>query len=229
MKKLYLLILAVTLIFGSCSVRSTTSREIKTAPSSVYQKKLIADLEVDITKKITGSAVVKIKGADQVDLKLGKSKTLYERAMNMAKWDAVTKANADAIADPIYNINQSGSTVTVEVQGFYGKYKSIDIATNDDLMLYIETKLSMGTGILGITFAQFQSFYELKYKTYDIPEDQKLSEYELEELYDSYVQQALQMEKTAKTTKHGKSGKGKKILLTYLGIGAVITLITVIL
>lgn len=228
MKRLYLLILSATLILGSCSVRTTTSREIKTAKTGVYQKKLIADLEVDVTKKITGSAVVKLKGNDQVDVKLGRSKSLYERAMNIAKWDAVEKSNADAIADPIFNITQTGNKVTVEVQGFYAKYKSIDIATNDDLMLYIETQLSMGGGILGITFEQFQSFYELKYKTYDIPEDEKMSEYELEELYEEYVQQAQSLEKTSKTTKHGNSGKAKKGILVYLGVGLLVGIIAAI-
>jgi hypothetical protein len=105
----------------------------------------------------------------------------------------------------------------------------MNIATNDDLMLYLETRLSTGSGILGVSFQQFQSFYELKYKTYDIPEDQKLSEEELEVLYDSYVQQALQMEKTSKSGSVGSTGNGKKVLKGYgIAIGGGILLITII-
>lgn len=226
MKKLYLLILAISLMFASCnSIRTTTSREIKTAESTVYQKRLIAELEVDVTKKISGTATVKLKGADQLEGKIG-SGDVYARAKNMAKWNAIENSGADAIADPIFNINQTGNTVTVEVQGFYSKFKNISIASNDDLLLYIETKLSSGMGILGVSFAQFKAFYNAKYEAYDIPEDEKMSEVELQELYDTYVEQALQVQKTSKTTKHGKKGAGKKILVTY-GILALASLLII--
>jgi hypothetical protein len=224
MKKMYLLILAITMMLGSCSVRTNTSREIKTAKTVVFQKKLIADLEVDVTKKITGSAVVKLTGIDQVS---GPDK-IYERAKNMAKWDAILKSNADAIADPIYNINQQGNKVTIEVQGFYASYKSIDIATHDDMMSYIGVRLSSGTGILGVTLEQFKAFYIANYEKYDIPEEDKLSEYALESLYYEYYTQAQALEKQNNKTERQKKGIGKKILKGYL-IATGISLFLVIL
>ncbi|MCB9187806.1 MAG: hypothetical protein H6599_00855 [Flavobacteriales bacterium] len=227
MKKLYLLILAMSMMFASCmSSRTTTTREIKTSESTVYQKKLIAELEVDVTKKINGTATVKLTGADQLEGKIGGGDP-YERAKNLAKWNAIETSNADAIADPIYNINQKGNTVTVEVQGFYSKFKNIEVATNDDLLLYIETKLSSGTGILGVSFEQFKAFYETKYEAYDIPEDEKMSEVELEQLYDQYVDQALELQATSKssTTTTGKKGVGKKILIGYLAAGVVVLIL----
>jgi hypothetical protein len=199
----YTFSLSLLLLFvASCSVRQTTVREINVSETTVYQKTMIAELTVDVTKKIKGTATV--------------SNGNIDNAKELAKWNAIQESGADAIADPIFSVTKNGPTVVAEVVGFYGKYKSINIASKQDMMTYLEVMLSSGTGILSVSFNQFKAFYDSKNEAYNIPVEEQMSEDELRNLYNSYYDQAKSMKKTGKestTTKKGGKKIGRKVLI----------------
>ena len=181
-----------------------TTRELSVAKSNIYQKSLIGDLQVDINKKITGIGVSKIGNE--------------EDAKNLAKWNAIERSGADAIVDPVYSITLSGKNVTANVTGYYGKFKSIELATTDDLMTYIQVNINSGTGILGVSFSQYQDYYNYYFDKYELDESQRLSENALYNDYQSKVQDAqVRAANESKSTKNN-GGKGKKlaaILIVY--------------
>ncbi len=210
----YTFSLSMLLLFvSSCTVRQTTVREINVSESTVYQKTMIAELTIDVTKKIKGTATV--------------SNGNINNAKELAKWNAIQESGADAIADPIFSVTKNGPTVVAEVVGFYGKYKSINIASKQDMMTYLEVMLSSGTGILSVSFNQFKAFYDSKNEAYNIPVEEQMSEDELRNLYNSYYDQAKSMKKTGKestTTEKGGKQIGRKVLKTV----GIITLVSII-
>jgi hypothetical protein len=103
----------------SCKIVRTSPRTIEAHKSKIIIKPLLAEVEVDLTKKITGTASGKKVSVD--DLK------------EMAKWDACEKAGADIIIDPVFKITSTFMRTTVEVTGFYGKYVSIETVKETDL------------------------------------------------------------------------------------------------
>ncbi|MEX1002504.1 MAG: hypothetical protein WDZ35_10360 [Crocinitomicaceae bacterium] len=111
------------LIMTSCSVvmQKTTAepRTIEANETRIVIKPLLAEVEVDVTKKITGTAT--IKGGTP------------EQAKELAKWDAIEKSGADIIVDPMYKVTTTSTTITAEVIGFFGKYKKISTVEDKDL------------------------------------------------------------------------------------------------
>jgi hypothetical protein len=191
----------------SCTVRQTTVREINVSESTVYQKTMIAELSVDVTKKIKGTATV--------------ANGSIENAKELAKWNAIIESGADAIADPIFSVQKTGNTVVADVIGFYAKYKSINVASKQDMMTYLEVMLSSGNGILSVSYNQFKVFYDTKAEMYNIPEDDRMNEVELENLYNSHKDKAKDYKKTSKEStsqEKAKKGVGRKILKVYGGI-----------
>jgi hypothetical protein len=103
----------------SCSVIKTTPRTVETYNSNIIIKPLIAEVEVDVNKKITAEGVNK--------------KANVEAAKEMAKWNAIQVSGADIIVDPVYYIKTTGKTVVVTVTGYYGKYVKIESVKNEDI------------------------------------------------------------------------------------------------
>jgi len=127
MKRKLLLSLSVAVIaisMASCTVTKATNRTINAYDSQIIVKPLLAEVEVDLNKKINGTASAR--------------KMPVREVKELAKWDALSKSGADIIIDPVYKITTSGlfkwnKMVTVEVIGFYGKYTDISIADAEDL------------------------------------------------------------------------------------------------
>ncbi|MCB9224030.1 MAG: hypothetical protein R2780_06490 [Crocinitomicaceae bacterium] len=122
MRNKLIIVLAIGLFsFGltSCKVVRTSPRTIEAYKSKIIIKPLLAEVEVDLTKKITGVSSGKKVSVD--DLK------------EMAKWDACEKSGADIIIDPVYKVTSTFLKTTVEVTGFYGKYVSIETVKEADL------------------------------------------------------------------------------------------------
>lgn len=128
------IIATLILALGSCALptaintTTATPRTIEASKGRIIVKPLIAEVDVDVNKKIEGSS--------------SNTSGDIESAKQLAKWEALTKSGADIIVDPVYYINQNGSNVTVRVIGFYGKYVSVETIEDtelDKLNLYIGT------------------------------------------------------------------------------------------
>jgi hypothetical protein len=131
------IILALIVSLSSCAVTGTrttaTPRTIEANQGRIIVKPLIAEVEVDVNKKIEGSAT--------------NTKGDVESAKQLAKWEALNKSGADIIVDPVYYITTTTMTVQVKVVGFYGKYVSVETIEDtelDKLNLYIGNTGSKG-------------------------------------------------------------------------------------
>ncbi len=133
MKNLIVLLIGGTLFMSSCAVsnaRITTSRSINASHQNVVIKPLVAEVKVDINKKITGTATVKNGNVEQ--------------AKELAKWNALETSGADIIIDPVFDVTISTMTVTATVSGFHGKYISIETVKDEDLEKLEKYQVSSG-------------------------------------------------------------------------------------
>lgn len=133
--KLLFSIAVIAFTLASCTTIRTTPRMIDAHDSKIIIKPLLAEVEVDLNKKITGTATARNMSADDVK--------------ELAKWDAITKSGADIIVDPVFKISTTWRTTTVEVTGFFGKYTSIKTVEESDLEnldLYTTPSNSSGGG-----------------------------------------------------------------------------------
>ena len=214
-------VLVLMLLVSCGSTKTATSNEISAQESSVYQKSLVAEMEVDLTKKIKGTAVV-TNGNE-------------EEAKNMAKWNAIESSGAHAIIEPIFNIERTGSTVNCSVQGYYGVFSSIETATEQDLLNYVRVNLLSGTGILQVSFPQFKAFY------YSLAGDNEnvLSEDELQWYYEEEYELAIESQENSERNnvvrKKGQPAPGEPnkglggvvlLLLLLSLVGAVVALVS---
>ena len=106
----------------SCKVMkstTTTPRTIESYETKILIKPLVAEVEVNVSKKITGTATIKT----------GK----VEDAKELAKWNALEASGADIIVDPVYKVTVQGMIVTAEVTGFFGKYTKISTVEDEDI------------------------------------------------------------------------------------------------
>jgi len=120
MKKV-IIVSVVGLLMASCTMsrRTVTNRTIQTSHQNIIVKPLIAEVKVDITKKITGTGVVTTGNVAE--------------AKELAKWNAITSSGADIIVDPIYDVTIKSLTVEAKVVGFYGKYIKIETISDEEL------------------------------------------------------------------------------------------------
>ena len=178
MRKLNLIISIAFLgfILASCSSTRVTNRNIGRYSSSVVQRTLIADVKVDLKKKITGEAT--INGGSATD------------ARNMAVWNAIEGNGAHMIIDPVFKFVASRKRITCSVIGFHGVFENIKTATEQDLLNYIRVSLLSGTGILAVSFQQFNAFYRSLVEGQDIPEENIMDEEELRSYYNGQVRLA---------------------------------------
>ncbi len=92
---------------------------------------VIADLKVDLEKKVSGSSIRQITNYSAYELENTKQASLY---------NAVTSSGADVVVDPVFKINISNNdgkdskiTIQSEVSGFYGKYLNVHKADSIEL------------------------------------------------------------------------------------------------
>ncbi len=130
----------VALFMSSCS--QMTFNKINTTVYETRQQDInkgaipynpvIADLKVDLDKKITGSSIRQVNTFNEFELENTKQASLY---------NAVTNSGADVVVDPIFKINITNNngkddkiSIQSEVSGFYGKYTSIHKADANELV-----------------------------------------------------------------------------------------------
>lgn len=178
MRKLNLIIFTafVGFILASCSSTRVTNRDISRYSSTVVQRTLIADVKVDLKKKITGEATITDGNATD--------------ARNMAVWNAIEANGAHMIIDPVFKFVASRKRITCSVIGYHGVFENIKTATEQDLLNYIRVSLLSGTGILAVSFKQFSAFYYNLVEGQDIPEENIMNEDELFSYYNGQVRLA---------------------------------------
>ncbi|UKN02133.1 hypothetical protein K6119_01205 [Paracrocinitomix mangrovi] len=124
-KNIIILSAMMMLVLSSCKVLTqtkTTPRTIDAQDSEIIIKPLLAEVQVDVNKKITGSATITGSGQNSVN-----------DAKTLAKWNALQSSGADIIVDPVYKVIISGASITAEVTGFYGKYTKISTVADEEL------------------------------------------------------------------------------------------------
>jgi hypothetical protein len=172
MRSIIILFTGALLVTTSCSVHKKTAREITTEESEIYQRTLIGEVDIDVTKKITGSATAS-------------AKVPLEEIIELAKWEAIESGKCDLIFEPIFAITFSKKNITVVATGFPAKYKAVKLATEDDIYNYIHASLITSTGILDISFTQFKGYYSRLIERAGIPEEEQVDIYDLYEFYDN--------------------------------------------
>ena len=113
-------ILLVALNSCSSTFHSSTARTRNVIESPIKETSSIADLKVEETK-VTGTST----GNNITD----------ETAKNLAIYDALKKVNADVLVEPNYDIDRSGSSITVTVHGYPGFYKNFRRPTERDSLI----------------------------------------------------------------------------------------------
>jgi hypothetical protein len=116
MKKIGVIGIAlVAIVVSSCAI-NYGNRSQRIYNQTIVTTPMLADVDVNLNKKVEGTST-------QKGISLAK-----EGALN----DAMLKSGADLIVSPIFDVKKvSFSRYTVDVTGFYGKYKairSLDIA-----------------------------------------------------------------------------------------------------
>lgn len=127
MKKNIILGLAFVGLMSSCSIIKSTPRTVETYNSNIIIKPLVAEVEVDVNKKITATGVSTTGNEDA--------------AKEMAKWQAIQDSGADIIIDPVYHITITGKKVTATVTGYFGKYTKIETVSSsevENLNMYVQ-------------------------------------------------------------------------------------------
>ena len=84
------------------------------------------------------------ESANMADLTVGESKVTGtstgqkisdDTAKNLAIYDAVKKANADVLIEPVFDIAKTGNSITVTVDGYPGYYKNFRRPTTRDSLI----------------------------------------------------------------------------------------------
>lgn len=133
----YILIMAIVAgsIATSCSSKIYSTRQTPILRESIPANPIIADMDVDISKKITGEAIVK-----------GGSATI-DNAKQMALWQAMEDNKADVVVDPIFSlVIKKGifrKKINAKVMGYKGSYSDVHVASENEiknLLIYREAQ-----------------------------------------------------------------------------------------
>jgi hypothetical protein len=128
MKRKNLLLLTLVIFAASCTTTSTiTTKQMDIYGSGIIQYPVVADLEVS-EHKVTGTA----------QANRGHS---LEAIRNNAVADALKKADADVLIEPVFESVTNWGITTVTVTGFPGTYTNFRQATENDIYV-------LETGIL---------------------------------------------------------------------------------
>jgi len=112
-------------VMASCSVSKSKSSTIKTIDidlTGIVQKPVIVDLDVK-ENKVSGVAT---ENTEAVNINIVKQEAIA---------DAVKKANADILVEPMFTTETVGSKITVTVTGFPANYKNFRPIKQEDIPL----------------------------------------------------------------------------------------------
>lgn len=116
-------LLTIMYLASSCAITKTmTAKRIDIYGSGVIQHPVVAELNVKKTKVI-GTA------------KSSYGTTISSDTRNNAIADALKKANADVLIEPVFETETNKGVTTVTVTGFPGTYEGFRLATVEDVPL----------------------------------------------------------------------------------------------
>ena len=141
MNKIKFLSLSVIVAVFASSCSQMTFNKINTTVYETRQQDInkgaipynpvIADLKVDLDKKVSGTSIRQVDRYNDFELENTKQAALY---------NAMSNSGADVVVDPIYKVNITNNdgrddkiTIQSEVSGFFGKYTSIHKADATEL------------------------------------------------------------------------------------------------
>ncbi len=126
MKKILFIAVVTSFFLTSCVVVKTdTSKTMDIYGAGVIQKPVLVDLEVKETK-VTGTATGTATGA------AGKTMDPIKQS---AVADALKKANADVLVEPVFETVTTGGKTTATVTGFPATYKNFRSIKPEDVEL----------------------------------------------------------------------------------------------
>lgn len=104
----------VAIVLSSCSssnllVHSHTSKSLSAPDQKIAVQAAVIDTKVDFSRRVTGEA----------------SASSVKAAQEAALYDAMAKNQADFIFEPMFVSKRSGTTETVTVNGYAGKYTNM--------------------------------------------------------------------------------------------------------
>ncbi|MCB0477525.1 MAG: hypothetical protein KDC84_05150 [Crocinitomicaceae bacterium] len=110
MKKIIFMSLVLSVVAVSCTVKKYGTREQDIVNQTIFTRPMVADVDVNVNKKIEGYAEDK----------------MLDDAKSKARHDALTKSGADIIVDPVYSYEKPMyGKYKVTVQGYFGKYTAV--------------------------------------------------------------------------------------------------------
>lgn len=124
------------LAMSSCKpvTKMYTSRNIPINREAIPYNPIIADLKVDLSKKVTGSITAK--------------NVTTENAKHLAIYNAMETSGADVVVDPVFKIETKGIKTKASVSGYFGIYDNVHKATKDELENLKLLKESIPTQII---------------------------------------------------------------------------------
>jgi hypothetical protein len=140
------LVLVVLVGLTSCSTMNkkyaTIDADGVRKSGFIMAKPQVADIAVE-KRKIEGKAAIKNS------MYMGGGGPI-EAAKNLAVLDAVNKGGADLIVNPMFEVDNNGSTTTATVSGFAGKYKAFrDITPADTAAFSLRERLDATSMVRG--------------------------------------------------------------------------------
>jgi hypothetical protein len=135
MKKLFIF-LAIGTTLTSCKpgAKLFTTRDIPINRESIPYNPIVADLKVDISRKVTGT--------------IKEKNITIENAKNLALYNAMETSGADVIVDPMYKIETKGKKTTATVTGYFGTYENVHKASEIELQNLKLLKESIPTKLI---------------------------------------------------------------------------------
>jgi hypothetical protein len=191
--------LIVVVTFGglmSCATTKVTERSIETSDSEVIEKTLVADVRVDLDKKITGEVIV--------------HKSSEKQAKAMADWQALQSSDAHIVIDPVYKMKKTGRTISCTVTAYSGYYENVKVASEQDLLDNIQYQQLGEIGIAGVSFEEYKYYYN------NLKQSEEGAGSMSEEELENYYYQKVKEEKKSSPTKKDKPQGSVGLLIFWI-------------
>lgn len=125
------LFMTAVLVFTSCSSSQFSVRYVDIHETDIITMPKVADYEVNIGKKLTGT--VKMSNKNGMDY-------IKSSAIAVA---LASDPTADLLVDPMYTIKKGILKTEVTVVGYYGKYTSIETIDTAEILYYMQFNSAM--------------------------------------------------------------------------------------
>ncbi|MCF8257650.1 MAG: hypothetical protein K9J06_08860 [Flavobacteriales bacterium] len=123
-RKLILLSATAVIMLSSCATIRRTSYDQAVATTPIVQAPLVADLEIDPSKKVRSQYRA---------IKMNET-----QAKQAVLWQAMKDNGCDVIVQPVYELAIGRKVIDASVEGMCGRYKAVRKPTLEDITLLQE-------------------------------------------------------------------------------------------